>query len=148
MLVVPFINWKECKIPLRIFMIGLFSGIIFLIVFFGVRMYYGYQSPEGINGMYTFTDYFFFNIRFLRMYPELIGTLAIIPFVVLIYLKRLPPLLIQWFWVICPVWFLIHLSYSTAVESRLFLVPQCLVFIPGFLVLVEQWYEPSKEYTE
>ncbi len=140
MLVLPCIQWKERKIARTILVPGLLSTLVFFIAFISVRMYYGYRAPEGINGMTSVSDYLLFNLRFFRLYPELIGTLAFLPIIVIVFLKRLPRLLTYWFWIICPVWFGIHLVYSTAVETRLFLVPQILIFIPAFLWLIENWY--------
>jgi hypothetical protein len=140
MLVVPFIQWKKRTVSGKVLTVGIASVVAFFVAFIGVRLYYGYQPSEGIHGMKGFADYLLFNIRFKRMYPELIGTLGFLPIIVLLFLRRLPLLLQQWFWIVCPVWFGIHLSYSTAVETRLFLVPQALIFIPAFLYLIEDWY--------
>ncbi len=140
MLVIPFIRWKERTIPRNILFIGGLATGVFFLGFVLVRIYYGYRSSEGINGMKTFLDYLTFNIRYMMVYPELFGTLAFIPLVVLVFLRRLPRILQQWFWIVCPAWFGIHLIYSTIVESRLFLVPQALIFIPAFLWLIENWY--------
>ncbi len=141
MLVVPFIQWKRMIIPGNVLRIATASVFAFFVVFIGVRVFYGYQPSEGIHGMKGFADYLLFNIRFKRMYPELIGTLSFLPIMVLLFLRILPLLLQQWFWVVCPVWFAIHLAYSTAVETRLFLVPHALIFIPAFLYLIEDWYK-------
>jgi hypothetical protein len=149
MLVIPFITWKPFHIQRNILLISAFAVTgMFSICFIGVRIYFGYPPAEGINGMRGLTDYLFFNLRFFRTYPELMGTLAFLPLVVILFLKRLPIILQQWFWVVCPVWFLIHFAYSTAVETRLFLVPQVLIFIPAFLWLIENWYGQSEAKTE
>jgi len=140
MAVAPFVPFAIKRIPKRTVLIVASSLIVFAIVFVSVRMYFGYQPAKGIHGMSSFTDYLKFNLTFFRLYPELAGTLTFLPMVVLLFFKRLPMLLKQWFWLICPAWFAIHLAYSTAVETRLFLVPQVLIFIPAFLWLVESWY--------
>ncbi len=148
MLLVAGINWQKRQISRSVLITGIGSGIAFIILFFGIRFYYGFQPAVGINDMRGVTDYFFFNLKFFRMYPELIGTLAFLPITTILFLKRLPPILQHWFWVVCPAWFAIHLAYSTAVETRLFLVPQALLFIPAWLIVVEQWYSqqiPEKE---
>lgn len=140
MLVVPFINVKERSVPAAILKIGVIAGVLFVAVFISVRLFYGYRLSAGIHGMSTVSDFFFFNIKFFRMYPELVGTLSFLPIVVILYLRRLPKILQTWFWVICPAWFLIHFTYTTAVETRLFLVPMAIIFIPAFLLLIEGWY--------
>lgn len=144
LLVVPFINWKERKIPLSILKIGIAAGVVFVVVFISVRLYYGFRPAVGIHGMSTMRDYFLFNLGFFRIYPELMGTVSFLPVVVVLFLKRLPEILRKWFWVVCPVWFVIHFVYTTAVETRLFLVPQALIFIPAFLILIDSWYKDGK----
>lgn len=148
MLIIPFVQWKPFSIPRTPFLIATISTILFFAVFISVRLYYGYREAEGINGMTSFTDYLSFNLRYLKVYPELIGTVAFLPILTILFLKRLPRLLQQWFWVVCPAWFLIHFAFSTAVESRLFLVPQALIFIPAFLWLIENWYNQAELNTE
>lgn len=148
MLLIGYITFKPFKIDYKVLKITLAALLAFFIAFVGVRLYYGYQPPTGIHGMHTPMDFFVFNLKFKTMYPELVGTLAFVPLVVIIFLKRMPILLKQWFWIVCPAWFIIHLAYSTAVETRLFLVPQTLIFIPAFLWLIEHWYNhqiPSRE---
>ncbi|MGB4776361.1 MAG: hypothetical protein WBP45_14390, partial [Daejeonella sp.] len=124
MAIVAYVPSAIRQIPKRTFWIVAGSLVVFAVVFVAVRMHYGYQPAKGIHGMSSFTDYLKFNLTFLRLYPELAGTLTFIPVVVLLFLRRLPTVLQQWFWLICPAWFAIHLAYSTAVETRLFLVPQ------------------------
>jgi hypothetical protein len=143
MLLLSGIQWKPFSFDKRYFWTAAAATILFFITFFTVRLYYGYRAPEGINGMISFTDYLQFNLRYLKVYPEMIGTLAVLPVLVIIFLKRLPLVLQQWFWLMCPIWFFIHFAYSTVVESRLFLVPQTLIFVPAFIILVEGWYANS-----
>lgn len=127
-------DWK------KVLRTAVICGVLFVVVFVGVRYYYGYQKAVGIHGMDSFTDFLNFNLTFKRFYLELIGTLNFIPLIIVLFLARLPWLLRRWFWVIVPAWFGIHLAFSTAIETRLFLVPNILIFIPAFLLLVEQWY--------
>jgi hypothetical protein len=124
----------------NIVLTSIIGGVLFVIVFISIRYYYGYQKAVGIHGMNSFTDFLKFNLTFKRLYLELIGTLNFLPLMVVIFLKRLPWLLRRWFWVVVPVWFAIHLAFSTAIETRLFLVPYILIFVPSFLLLIEQWY--------
>jgi hypothetical protein len=139
MVLAPF-STRLSDIDRRKVMIAGASLIVFAAAFFAVRLYYGFQPAVGIHGMISPKDFFLFNITFFRMYPLLLGTLSIIPIVVIFYLGRLPLILRHWFWLIVPLWFLIHLVKGTAMETRLFLVPQVLIFIPSFLVLIDRWY--------
>lgn len=139
------INWKPFSIDKKHFWVASAAILVFFVVFSSVRLYYGYRAPEGINGMVSFFDYLKFNFSYKRVYPEMIGTFAVMPLIVILFLFRLPLILRQWFWLICPAWFAIHFAYSTVVETRLFLVPQALIFIPAFIFLVEAWYANSAQ---
>lgn len=145
MAIAAYVPYAIGQIPKRTMLIVASSLLLFAVMFISVRMYYGYQPAKGIHGMSSFMDYLKFNLTFFRLYPELMGTFTILPVVVILFFKRLPHLLKQWFWLICPVWFAIHLAYSTAVETRLFLVPQVLIFIPAFLWLIENWYDSKDQ---
>ena len=121
---------------------GLSFGL-FALVFISIRLLYGFEKAEGIHGMTSPLDYLSFNLGFFRMYPQLFGTLGVVPIVALVGFRRLPDILKKWFWLIVPFWFLIHLVKSTAVETRLFLVPQALIFIPAMLYLAQHYTKPA-----
>jgi hypothetical protein len=142
MVLAPF-PMRLADIDRRKVIVAAASLAVFTAVFFAVRLYYGFQPGVGIHGMTSPKDFFIFNITFLRMYPLLLGTLSIIPIVVVLHLARLPILLRHWFWLIIPLWFLIHFVKGTAMETRLFLVPQVLIFIPAFLLLIDGWYKEN-----
>lgn len=121
------------------------SMIAFLIAFLLPRFYFGYVPAVGINNMTHPMEYLTFNLTFLRLYPLLFGTLGIIPLVILVNIKKLKhPFLKNWFWLIVPLWFVIHFIKSNAMETRLFLVPQILIFVPAMLYLINNWYEVSR----
>lgn len=147
MALAPYVPYTIKQIPKKTLLIVVSSLMLFACVFVSVRMVYGYQPAAGIHGMSSFFDYLKYNLTFFRLYPELAGTLTFIPVIVIVFLNRLPMILKQWFWLICPAWFAIHLAYSTAVETRLFLVPQILIFIPAFLWLIENWYSSKNQVT-
>ena len=111
--------------------------IIFLIVYISTRLIFGVPGYHGINNLSSPTDFFVFNISFGSLYPELFGTLLILPLLVLLYFKKLSVFHQKLFLLIVPVWFLIHFFQSQAMETRLFLVPHALIFIPAFLLLIE-----------
>lgn len=139
------ITWKPFSVNKKHFWTATAAMVMFFVAFIWVRLYYGYRAPEGINGMVSYLDYLKFNISFKRVYPELIGTLAVLPLLVILFLNRVPVVLREWFWLICPVWFIVHFAYSTVVETRLFLVPQALIFVPAFIFLLEAWYTNSAQ---
>jgi hypothetical protein len=144
MLIIPYVDKKLGGVTRQQWMIAIGSLVGYAVVFIGVRMYYGYQPALGIHGITSVTDYLLFNLKFFRMYPELIGTFTILPIVVIPGFKKLPVVLQRWFLLIVPFWIVLHLAKSTAVETRLFLVPMALIFVPAFLLLIEEYSESRK----
>ncbi len=116
------------------------SMLLYVVVFFSVRYHFGFQESQGIHGMTSPSDFLVYNFSFFKLYPLLIGTLCIIPLIFILNLSKVPTQLLWWFWLMVPFWFIIHFLKSTVVETRLFLVPQLLIFLPGFLLLAERWH--------
>jgi hypothetical protein len=144
MLIVPFLDKRLRGVTRQQWSIAITSLVAYAIVFIGVRLYYGYQPAVGIHGITSVKDYLLYNLKFFRMYPELIGTFTILPIIVILGLKKLPLVLQRWFWLIVPFWIVLHLVKSTAIETRLFLVPVALIFVPAFLWLIEEYSENRK----
>ena len=74
----------------------------------------------------------------LKGYLELIGTFGIVPLIILYKFKAFPYLLKKWFLFLAPIWFLVHYISVPAYQTRLFLVPIILIFMPMILWLTEQ----------
>lgn len=148
MLVMPFpiAEWKS--ISKQRLLIAVISLALFGIVFFALRWHFGYRNYVGLNEMRTVSDFLVFNFTFFRTYPLLLGTLSVVPIIFIMNLTKLPGLLQGWFWLIVPIWFVLHFTKSNAMESRLFLVPHILLFMPGLLVTVEQWYMDHYRFAE
>ena len=60
-------------------------------------------------------------------------TFSILPLLTLWEFRLLPIKILGLFWLIVPLWFAIHFASALVNETRLFLVPVALVFIPGAL---------------
>ncbi len=120
--------------------------VVYVFLFAGVRMFYGLRPYGAIHEIDTPVEFFLFNISFFNMYPQLIGTLGIVPLVALVWFRRWPFFLQAIGLLIVPFWILVHLFKSMAMETRLFLVPQALIFIPAFLCLIE--HELKKLYSD
>jgi hypothetical protein len=144
MLIAAAISNRNFELNKKIWVISGISFGLFLLVFVSIRFTFGFRAAEGIHGMKNPMAYLLFNLKFFRMYPHLLGTLGLIPVITLIGFRSLPQILKNWFWLIVPFWFIIHLVKSTAVETRLFLVPLALIFIPALLWLIEN-YKPDTE---
>lgn len=135
------LNIKNIKWPVKdtwVFTALLY--IIFIAIFIGLRWYYGYRpqqewkAPAG----WPMLKLNLFSAVGIKAYFELIGTFGVIPFIILWKFKFFPHLLKKWFIFLVPVWFGIHYISVVAYQTRLFMVPVILIFIPMILWLVEK----------
>lgn len=142
MLIFSSVDFKMKKVMnIKRFKTGIYSLLIFVIIFVGLRIYYGMPPAQGIHGMTSPIDFLKFNLSFFKLYPLLFGTLGIIPLIVIIKFKSLNHFLKLLLLLIVPVWFIVHLLKSTVVETRLFLVPQALIFVPAILFIIEKEFK-------
>lgn len=117
-----------------IIFIGL-SFLCWLVVFFVLRfvipadeLFIPYGHPPGISLlMYNLSpNWFGLLFRFF----------GFVPILGILWYYSWPKPLKQFFLVLVPIWVIIHLFASVIAEARLFLVPQIILFIPSFLVMV------------
>lgn len=107
--------------------------IVFIFIFFGLRSYYGEQEFLTADGYYPGVGLLVLNITRWVTWEQLLITLGLIPFLAVLGYSSWPRVLRIFFWMTVPIWFGVHFFASLVAESRLFLVPQALVFIPGLL---------------
>ena len=69
-------------------------------------------------------------------YINLFATLSIIPMIALFGVKTWPRMLKIIAIVLVPLWLVVHFIAAVSAETRMFLVPQAIVFIPGFLFVL------------
>ena len=74
-----------------------------------------------------------YNLSRYETWLQLFATLGILPVLAIAAYRWWPATLQAFFWAIVPLWFLIHALASVMAESRLFLAPQALIFVPGAL---------------
>jgi hypothetical protein len=113
--------------------------IIFIGIFIGLRMYFGYRpqqewkAPAGLPML----KLNLISATGVKAYMELIGTFGVLPFIILYTFKKYPPLLRKWFLFIVPIWFTVHYVSVVAYQTRLFMVHIILIMIPMILTLIE-----------
>lgn len=138
------LNLSAVKLPGKdvwVLTAGLY--IIFSAIFIGLRIYYGYvpaqfwKVPAGIQMI----KLNLFSTVALKAYFELIGTFSVIPFILLYRFNRFPLLLRTWFLALVPLWFAVHIYSVVIYQTRLFLVPVIIVFLPMLLWLIENNYK-------
>ena len=116
--------------------IAAISLAVFTVIFFALRFIYPYQPISTPYGHTMGLDLLRYNLLRGITWAQLFATLSIVPVLALLAYKKWPLALTIFFWVIVPVWFVIHPFTSVMAETRVFLVPQALVFIPGALFLL------------
>ncbi len=132
--------------PKKIFIISISSFIIFCIIFVSVRFYFGYrpQSVWKVSAGLPMLKLNLFSTVAIKSYFEMIGAFSVIPLICLYKFSICSSILRTWFKGIVPIWFFVHLYSVVTYESRLFLVPTFLIFIPMFLQIIEyQWKEKA-----
>lgn len=110
------------------------TGMVFFVaIFFGLRLHYGEQTFLTADGYYPGVGLLVLNITRWVTWKESLITLGLVPVLAVFVYSSWSKTLKIFFWVVVPVWFGVHFIASLVAESRLLLVPQALVFIPGML---------------
>lgn len=137
--------FKELMQPLsiapqkKVWLLSAFLITLFALIFTGLRMYYGFvpakvwKVPAGLE----MVKLNLFSTVAAKSYFEMLGIFSIIPLLILYRFKQFPQLLQIWFIGIVPVWFSVHIYSVVIYQTRLFLVPVILIFIPMLLWLIE-----------
>ncbi len=124
--------------------------VFFIGIFTGVRMYYGYvpaqvwKVPPGI----PMVKLNLLSTVAVKSYFEMLGVFSLIPFLILYKFKSAPLLLKTWFVLIAPVWFAVHIYSVVIYQTRLFLVPTIIIFIPMLLYIIENHYREKSFSTK
>ena len=136
-------NYKQIfhYLPSRkVLLISIFSFVAFLTVFVGLRIYFGYRPqtiwkvPAGWSMLRLNT----FSIVAIKGYFEMFGVFSILPLICIYKFKRCSMILRTWFLALVPIWFFVHLYSVVDYQSRLFLVPTLLVFLPMLFEIIEK----------
>ncbi|MFK7908617.1 MAG: hypothetical protein AB8B69_26035 [Chitinophagales bacterium] len=136
-LIADSINWSGFSSKIRSLpqlKVGIISLTLFMGIFVALRAYYGYPQRIAPDIFYIL----WLNCYLGHTHFWTFGMFNILPLLTFMVFKELPPRLKTLFWVIIPIWFVIHYSMTACHESRLFLVPTVMVFMPAALVLVER----------
>ncbi len=111
--------------------------IAFTIPFYAIRCYFGYQEPQITGSLIE-------NISSLTSYREIFWTYNLAPLIALVFFKRWPKILKNCFWLIIPIWLIIHFCYARVEETRLFLVPFTLIILPALICIIQQTVQQKK----
>lgn len=122
---------------------GLYA--IYFAIFIAVRIHYGYQPapvwkvPPG----WPMVKLNLFSLVGVKSYFEMLGVFSVIPLVILYKFRSFPLLLRVWFIAIVPAWFAVHIYSVVTYQTRLFLVPTIIIFLPMMLWLIESRYKAA-----
>jgi hypothetical protein len=129
--------WGQATEKRKVLLPAAISLAIFAVVFVSLRLIYPHQTLSVPHGQHMGLELLRYNLFRAITWIQLFATLGIIPVLALLAYKKWPQPLTVFFWVVVPLWLLIHPITSVMAESRVFLVPQVLIFIPGALFLLK-----------
>lgn len=142
-LLIPFIlflNYKHFylkefrKKSWLVFLLCLTIAVSVLIM---LRVYYGYPPPAPI-GKEPGLPMLLFNITDPGTILEHVAAFSVIPLLALFSFSKLEKRLQLLFLLIVPVWYGIHFWLVWARETRNFMVPFAIIFLPAVLTLYQQ----------
>lgn len=144
------INWSNVKNYLdirsflaerRVILITALSYVLYIMIFIAIRSHYGYveQTMWKVPSGLPMLKFNLFSVVSIKTYSEMFGTFTILPIICIWYFKRMPEILKSWFVFIVPIWFLVHWWSVVAYQSRLFLVPTLMIFLPMSFYLIDNW---------
>jgi hypothetical protein len=126
--------------------IGALSLVLNAAVFFGLRIAYGPQEMVlSFVGLTPGAEVLAYNLFRPLTWVILINMMGIVPLLALFSYPGWRSELKAFFWVVVPVWLLVHAVASIMAECRVFLVPQTMFFIPGALLLLRSAGGPQRE---
>lgn len=108
-------------------------SMIYVAVFFGLRQYFDDQVFITAYGYRPGKQLLYKNVVNLLSWQKIFMTVGIIPLLALLAYPKWSRHLKIFFWTVVPLWGLIHFVASVVAETRLFLVPLSLIFIPATL---------------
>lgn len=143
-LLIPVIYWfvvafkinKLQKPDNKVNLATFLSLVSFTFLFWSIRQYFGYQEPILYNPLEGLP----LNLVTSQGYLEIFGLTSICSFWTLLHWGKGSRILKIIFIALIPIWFLVHFSVAAIWESRLFLVPMVLLFLPMTLETLEKSY--------
>ncbi|MFH1033025.1 MAG: hypothetical protein V1806_00835 [Pseudomonadota bacterium] len=124
-------SWRPWRrLPRRELLTTALALGVWLLIYGGMHFILGwglFAKPHDRPGM----DFVYFNFcKDPDSWRQLFKTLGVLPFLALCGLRRAPVALGRFFWTVAPVWFAVHTIIAFWAETRLYMVPMALVFIP------------------
>ncbi len=119
----------KISIDKRRFYIAIAGLLIFSLLYVGIRIAYG---PRPFDHMHEpGLNQFLANLKNPFTYYSSLATFLLFPILALLRWRSWPSILRSFFWVLVPIWIVVHSFTSVLAEARLFLVPYAVVIIPA-----------------
>lgn len=124
------LQWRPLSLPRPELKASLLAMAVWLAVYgvmhpiLGHAVFNKYIDAPG-------TDFIYFNFfKDPDGYRQLMKTLGVLPLLGLFGLRKAPATLARFFWLVAPAWFVVHTILAWWAESRMYIVPMALLFIP------------------
>ena len=102
-------------------------------VYLGLRAALGPKSPFFPHDIQWGWDLLIYNVARWQTWEMLAATFSVVPLLALALFRRWPDILRRYFWVMVPVWLVLHTLLGVLAETRILLVPYALILLPGAL---------------
>jgi hypothetical protein len=106
-------------------------------VYLGIRAALGPKEQFFPHGVAWGWELLRYNLARWETWQYLGATFSIIPLLSLALFRRWPDILRRYFWVMVPVWLVLHTLLGVLAETRILLVPYALVLLPGALLGIQ-----------
>jgi len=110
---------------------------VFAVSFAGLHLLYPSRPLYIPYGQQPGIPMLIYNVTRAFTWDQLYHTLGLVPVIGVAFIFGWPRLWQRFFIIVIPVWFVIHFVLSIADETRLFLVPMAVIFIPGVLFVLQ-----------
>jgi hypothetical protein len=136
------INFAQRKVTdWRAVVLAGLSFFLYVLIFFSLRFYYGYVPARGVYHLANIREYWHYNLTLPASFMKLLMVFSLLPVFAITTWNRWPRVSKTWFWLVFPIWCIVHLSMSVVAESRLFYVPVTVIFMPAFLASIDRSFK-------
>ncbi|MBI2422064.1 MAG: hypothetical protein HYV27_04470 [Candidatus Hydrogenedentes bacterium] len=130
------------QMPARIFAAGLAALAVFLLIQGGLHLLLDSSGlPPHSSGEARGLPLLWHNLSSAQVWSGVFGVMGVFPVLALAGWRHWPHPLRAFAITLVPGWMLLHFAFAAAGESRFFLVPQALVFVPAALWVLLAWRE-------
>ena len=129
----------------KILVLALVSLALYAVTLGVIRASYASQPLVLPYGHHPGWDLLRYNVTRWRTWRNLLVTLNVLPLLSALSYRAWPVALKAMLWSVVPAWLVVHFLGAIAAETRLFLVPGSMVFIPGALFWFQEYQRRRPE---